>query len=512
MKNQLARHAVWLAVFMQRGTLSSSEEFSALSWRGGDMGIFDEKLDRKEFDRFQREIKAELDRLSRSIESKVTDSEEDARQSAERAKALLAEVESSKSSIDNNVQSIEYLAGEVASKSQELVNAALEAMNQKGQIQELYEESNCLKSEVTELKGSMSATLSESSEKLHEITENLAQCAGLPEKLTQANSQISQLQEKFNQVEEVLNHAAKRKGQIDELHRSILGHDIKTEEGDIEHVDGLKEELEAAYSGLDERIQNLTSEMDRAIEGVNGSFKDLLEESSAEYDAVSNKLKSLLPDALAAGLSAAYEKKKAEEEILLEKSNRLFYFLIFVLVLISCIPFAVDFYLLFIKKIPLLDVLRDTPKLLITMLPLYFPILWLAYSTNKKSNLSKRIIEEYTHKSVLGRTYEGLSNQINSMPNSDGLSDELRVKLLLNILHVSAENPGKLISDYNKSDHPLMEALENSEKLGSSISKLENLPGFASLVTRLSSKSKQIQREAESLVEKGLEASKALNE
>jgi len=142
----------------------------------------------------------------------------------------------------------------------------------------------------------------------------------------------------------------------------------------------------------------------------------------------------------------------------------------------------------------------------------YSPILWLPYSTNKKSNLSKRIIEEYTHKSVLGRTYEGLSNQIDSISNSDGISDELRVKLLFNILQVSAENPGKLISDYNKSDHPLMEALENSEKLGSSMDRLENLPGFSTLVAKLSSKSKKIRKNAESLIDKGLEVNEVLND
>lgn len=476
------------------------------------MGMFDEKVDKKDFDHYQKQIKAELEKLSKDIASKVTDSEEDARQSAERSKVALAEVENSKSSIDNSAAQIESLAVAVTTKSEELINTADQAVQQKKQIEELHEESKSLKNEVTELKEEMNEALSESSTKLDEITQNLAQCAGLPEKLTEANSQLSQLQEKFSQVEDLVNHSVKRKGQIDELHKTILGQDIKTEDGEIEHIDGLKEELEAAYNGFDERVQQLDGEIDQAIEGVNKNFSTLLEKSSKEYDSVSNKLKSLLPDALAAGLAAAYEKKKSEEEESLKNSSSLFNKLIVGLVCISCLPFAVDFYLLFIKEIPLLEVLVDTPKVLVTMLPLYFPILWLAYSTNKKTNLSKRIIEEYTHKAVLGRTYEGLSNQINSIPNTDGISDELRVKLLFNILQVSAENPGKLISDYNKSDHPLMEALENSEKLGSSIDRLENLPGFSALVAKLSSKSKQIIKESESLVEKGLDINKTLND
>lgn len=476
------------------------------------MGMFDGKVDKKEFDLFQDKIRAELAKLSQDIASKVTDSEEDARQSAENTKAILTEVEKAKLVIEESVSQIESLAETITNKSNELVNTAEQAIQQKRQIEEFHEESESLRDEVSELKNEMNKALSESSIKLQEINQNLTQLSGLPEKLIEANNQISQINDKFKQVEDVVSHSVKKKSQIDELHKAIMGQDIKTEEGDVEHVDGLKEELEAAYDEFDERLKNLEGEINNVIKDINSNFSALLNNSSSDYDAVSNKLKSLLPDALAAGLSAAYEKKKTEEEKSLKESITFFNRLILALVIISCLPFAVDSYLLFIDKVPLLEVLKDTPNLLIVMLPLYFPILWLAYSTNKRANLSKRIIEEYTHKAVLGRTYEGLSNQINSISNTDGISDELRVKLLFNILQVSAENPGKLISDYNKSDHPLMEALENSEKLGSSIDRLENLPGFSALIAKLLSKSKKKLKEAEESIEKGLDANKALND
>ncbi len=476
------------------------------------MGMFEEKVDKKDFDSYQKEIKSQLDNISKAIASKVTDSEEEALQSAERSRVALREIEKSKSYIDNSVSKIESLAEVIETKSEELINTAEQAVQKNTDIEGLHEDAEAIRNEVIKLKEELNEALSESSTRLGEITQNLAQCAGLPEKLAEASNQLAQLQEKFSQVEDVVNHSVKRKGQIDELHKTILGQDIKTPDGEVEHVDGVKDELESAYNGFEGRVQKLDVEIDQVIEGINGKYNTLLEESSAEYESVSSKLKSLLPDALAAGLSAAYEKKKTEEEVYLKNSSALFNKLIIGLVCISCLPFLVDFYLLFFKKVPLLDVISDTPKILITMLPLYFPILWLAYSTNKKVNLSKRIIEEYTHKAVLGRTYEGLSNQIDSIPNTDGVSDELRVKLLFNILQVSSENPGKLISDYNSSDHPLMEALENSGKLGGSINRLENLPGFSALVARLSSKSKKIIKESESLVEKGLDVEKALND
>ena len=124
------------------------------------------------------------------------------------------------------------------------------------------------------------------------------------------------------------------------------------------------------------------------------------------------------------------------------------------------------------------------------MVPLYTPILWVAYSANKKYKLSKRLIEEYTHKGVLSKTFEGLSKQIQEV-GEESINKELRTKLLYNLLNVNSENPGKLISDYNKSDHPLMDALDKSSKFADSLSKLERLPLISPLLKHLSEREEQ---------------------
>lgn len=90
------------------------------------------------------------------------------------------------------------------------------------------------------------------------------------------------------------------------------------------------------------------------------------------------------------------------------------------------------------------------------ILMLYIPPLWIATSTSKKINLSKRLIEEYTHKEVVAKTFEGLSKQIEGIKDHR-VSADLKTRLLINILEISTENPGKLLSDYNKSDHPILE-------------------------------------------------------
>lgn len=130
--------------------------------------------------------------------------------------------------------------------------------------------------------------------------------------------------------------------------------------------------------------------------------------------------------------------------------------------------------------------------------------MWVAYSADKRIKLSKRLIEEYSHKEVLSKTFEGLSKQINDIEDTE-ISLELRSRLLYNILEVSSENPGKLISDYNKSDHPLMDALDKSVKLGNAVEKLANIPGFTKLALNLEKRAKTFVKTQEVMAEKGFE-------
>jgi hypothetical protein len=63
---------------------------------------------------------------------------------------------------------------------------------------------------------------------------------------------------------------------------------------------------------------------------------------------------------------------------------------------------------------------------------------------------------------------------------------------LSNIVSICSENPGKLISDYNKSDHPLTDALEQSVKLANAVEKLSDFPGLKRITTLLARKSEKI--------------------
>lgn len=222
-------------------------------------------------------------------------------------------------------------------------------------------------------------------------------------------------------------------------------------------------------------------------------FIDFLESAEKERSRAISEIRALLPNALTAGLSSAYEQKRALEQEESAKQQIIFRNAIIALVCIALFPVLLNFYYIFSKNINIDDLLVRLPSEMSIMLPIYIPILWVANSANKKINLSKRLIEEYAHKEVLSKTFEGLSNQISEISTSTKtVADDLRIKLLYNLLEVSSENPGKLISDYRKGDHPLMDALEKSAKLGDAFEKLVKLPGFKGLAKMYADKAEKI--------------------
>lgn len=111
----------------------------------------------------------------------------------------------------------------------------------------------------------------------------------------------------------------------------------------------------------------------------------------------------------------------------------------------------------------LTDTIERAPKIMLAFLPLYIPLIWTTISANKKVNLSKRLIEEYSHKQVLSMTIEGLSKQIENIEDAD-MSEELRIKLLNSFLNVTSENPGKLILNYQRSDNPFLNYFDRDKK------------------------------------------------
>ncbi|AYO58120.1 hypothetical protein CO230_08295 [Chryseobacterium sp. 6424] len=269
------------------------------------------------------------------------------------------------------------------------------------------------------------------------------------------------------------------------------------------HIPGKKEQLEEIYSELDTAINVATNR----VNSINIEYKEkfsLFESDHKDrYKANIDEIQSLLPNAMTAGLSSAFSAKRTEEMQQSSDLRKSFNRGIYMMIAVSLLPVCVSIYYIFSGH-QLEETILKLPRLVLAIIPIYIPVLWFTYSANKKLNLSKRLIEEYSHKEVLSKTYEGLSKQINNL-NDHEESEELRYRLLSAFLQVSSENPGKLISNYEASDHPLMEALEQSYKFQIAIDKLDGIPGMSKIVAILENRAKKKIAEKEDIIDKAID-------
>lgn len=481
------------------------------------MSIFDKGVDPAEFERYKAEVETRLRQLSEDIKIKASDSEASALESASNASKSLASIKSVGSEVEQALKDL--LACKDAAKSELASVGDLAKKTQKlaENISEFALASEKANTAIAQQQNSASEAVKEMSTDLAVVKSALLEVQKLPEQIEASKKQLDGIAAISKDIDGLLSHSMKKKSDIDELHKTIMGAEVKGVDGTVEKVDGLLDELQGAYSSIKDQTENMETQVDNTIKYLvekheqalsheKEKFESLLDKSSKRYSAIDDEISGLLPGAMAAGLSAAYERKKDDEIISLTAHEFSFKVAIGLMVAVSLIPFGVDVFLLGWKGNELVEVIKGTPNLIVSILPLYFPVLWFAYSSSKKLNLSKRLIEEYTHKAVLGRTFSGLSNQIESLPRESVVRDELRTRLLFNMLQVSSENPGKLITDYNKTDHPLMDALENSAKLSDSVESLSKLPGFSALAKKLAARTDELLSSQAKKVESGLAA------
>ena len=118
--------------------------------------------------------------------------------------------------------------------------------------------------------------------------------------------------------------------------------------------------------------------------------------------------------------------------------------------------------------------------------------------------LGPSTIEEYTHKEVISKTFEGLSKQVEQI-DSDNVR-ELNLKLLYNIINMTSDNPGQLIKGFDQSDHPLIEVLNNIMKSEKSLDNLSNIPGIALIIEQLQKRLNKIKSKNKETIEDNIES------
>lgn len=464
------------------------------------MGIFSNKSEER--------IWKKLNELQELIDNRTPEIEKDARQASKKTSEYRNRAKETK-------EEVEKLLYEVKERTIAISNSKLEVDSLLTEANNLIELISEERSRVVVIKDDIIKRSEEIEAKINSINGILEKHPDLETEAIELEDSLNSVQENSNKISAIVKNAISRKSEIDKIYSDIVGYSEKNEEtGEETHINGLKDDLENQYEDLESDLRSLEERIRTTEKETKENYTNLLESSNnrsedfqsqwtQKYEKLEQKIKDLLPNALTAGLSYAFSEKKDDEISSLDTHKKQFFWGIGGLILVSILPFIVSLVLL-LKGDTWEEVVSLIPRLVIAIIPLYLPVLWLAYSANKKINLSKRLIEEYTHKEVLSKTFEGLSTQIKDLENDD-MSKELKVKLLFDFLHVSSENPGKLISDYETSDHPLMDVLEKSYKLESAVDKLQKIPGMNKVAQILDKKSTKMIKKQMKKVEEGLD-------
>ncbi len=342
-----------------------------------------------------------------------------------------------------------------------------------------------------------------------EVTKLNTSSLKLNEDIKVSHTNATSLQNKIIQIhKESLNYM----NQISDLYDEIYGYEYNDETTDeLIQKEGLRQKLENSYKQLEQKNESLSKTIDdtveKAIKDTNDKLTNFMDTQNNKYENLFAKIENLLPSALTAGLASAYGEKRKNEEESLKKYNNFFMISIGAAICAALIPFGISYHIL--QTATLQETISYIPKLMTFLIPVYIPIIWIATHFNKQIKLSKRLIEEYTHKEVLNKTFEGLAKQIDQLDISSENYNELRSKLLYNIIEMTAHNPGQLIKGFEHTDHPLIEVLNKITQSEESLDKLQNIPGISVIIdmlqARINKKKQNTNQEIADLIQKHVE-------
>ena len=350
-------------------------------------------------------------------------------------------------------------------------------LNLKAKVDTVHSDLTSRNDEISEALNNNKKVIEDFNSKFDELQNTFSECQ---RKLGELNTAEQMAKAKVENLTDRYESASENAEAIENLHNLLYGY----EKEDGTQVEGRKKKLENVFGDLTQKAEDLQARMELFENENKQSCYNAVNKAKEELGAVKEKLENLLPDALTAGLSSAYAKNREMEQTEQTKNFVTFVICIVCMILLAIVPVSVNFWLWWHDKRDVLEILTKLPREMFCVLPLYIPLLWLAFFANKRANLSKRL------KEAVIKTYEGLSKQITALDN-EKISRELQARLLYNTVMLSEKNPGELIKDFNRPDNPLLDVLNSGHELSESLNKLSAFPGVSRIMKAINERKKR---------------------
>lgn len=194
------------------------------------------------------------------------------------------------------------------------------------------------------------------------------------------------------------------KDKLDKFYYKIFGNN---------EVKGLKQELEERENQLDNYDKQQKEKIEKNWE----------------------QIYSLIEKATDAGLAVSYNKAKNAYDSPIRRWNAVFIATMICIVLVGYgSVFGLSWWKITMTPANIdYNDYRSVLNLIVSRLPFYIPLGWLAIFATRRRNEIKRLQEEYRHKEAVATSYSGYMGQINNIKDENE-RERLTVKLMDNLL------------------------------------------------------------------------------
>lgn len=207
--------------------------------------------------------------------------------------------------------------------------------------------------------------------------------------------------------------------------------------------------------GSEEKHKGLAGE----IEVRRKELKEFANEQAERYTALNDQINSLLPGATSTGLAHAYHEMKTSFDQPIKSANYLFYGAIGTLVVLSILlsveSIGGDHIVKFVELTSWESMLQN----ILLKLPVYLPVLWLAFYASKRRSEYHRLQQEYAHKEALAKSYHSYKQQIEALNSED---PEMLQSLIQRSIDTIAFNAAETLDKRHGDKSPLHEVAEKT--------------------------------------------------
>lgn len=371
-----------------------------------------------------------------------------------------------KSSLSNRKEAQKAFA-ETVKTSNEIRIVKSEVDEYKSQIEEFYEK--CFGDDD----GSYNNKISNIDDAFTKVCDE----DGLLEKVEVATKEVEEYRDEILEYKKDLlvgdSENESLKQQIHELNQEMLANQKKMQTFIQDYITGATIVTEDK-DGI-QKVTKITSKKE-LVDDLHQIFQkhiDTEKEKIAEYisafdvykKAKELEIEGLLKNATNASLASAFEMFRVETEKLKNQSEKYFFWAMLALVTAIFIP-----YIPCIK-----EWMFESTDIYINLLKRFLftgPFIWMAYHLSRKTNQYFRLEQEYAHKAVVSRSFEGYKSQVLELYKDNPASNAMLEKLLTGSIDTISKNPAEVLDSVKATNHPMQDIKENLTGIIDPITKL----------------------------------------